>query len=216
MGAENTPLHEVAAKADLHGLGFDPFRVSACASAPLQTLLSRGRRPLDCTYLKRLSVLQQGYPPGCLVLQSGGRPGSFSVVAATQHGCCMPVSDHSFTCTTNAQFSHCVLAHQCAPCRPRQTVLCSFVQDAEEFRTARQHRGPPGGPQRQAGPASQHQQQQHKRTRGTAFGVGALDEDDSYGVMDDYVVDTDTDRKGAHHFELREEGEDDAPTLFGR
>ena len=97
---------------------------------------------------------------------------------------------------------------------PGKLCCCPFVQDAEEFRAARQRRGPAGGPQRQAGPASQQQQQQRKRTRGTAFGVGALDEDDSYGVMDDYVVDTD--KQGAHHFELREEGEQDAPTLFGR
>ena len=99
--------------------------------------------------------------------------------------------------------------------RAQAKRVVPLVQDAEEFRAARQHRGPAGGPQRQAGPASQ-QQQQRKRTRGTAFGVGALDEDDSYGVMDDYVVDTDTDKTGGHHFELREDEEEDAPTLFGR
>ena len=127
----------------------------------------------------------------------------------------MPVFDHSFTGTAlRNPATACSLTNALHAGPGKSCVL--LVQDAEEFRTARQHRGPPGGPQQQAGPASQHQQQQRKRTRGTAFGVGALDEDDSYGVMDDYVVDTDTDRKGAHHFELREEGEEDAPTLFGR
>ena len=67
MGAKNTPLHEVAAKADLHGLGFDPFRVSAGASAPLQTLLSRGRASPGLHFTQEVSVLQQGYPPDCLV-----------------------------------------------------------------------------------------------------------------------------------------------------
>ena len=35
-----------------------------------------------------------------------------------------------------------------------------------------------------------------KRTRGVAFGSGAADEDDSYGMMEDYVVEETDKRKG--------------------
>ena len=164
------------------------------------------------------SVFQQGYLPGCLVPKAGGHPGSCSTAAAAPAWLLL---------TTAALAQHCAVwaLHARTPVRSLRSMraqadrVVPLVQDAEEFRVARQHRGPAGGPQRQAGPASQQQQQQQqqrKRTWGTAFGVGALDEDDSYGVMDDYVVDTDTDKKGAHHFELREEGEEDAGTLFGR
>ena len=45
VGAENTPLYEVAAKADLHGLGFDPFRVSASASPSADPADPRGGVP---------------------------------------------------------------------------------------------------------------------------------------------------------------------------
>lgn len=55
-----------------------------------------------------------------------------------------------------------------------------------------------------------------KRTRGVAFGSGAADEDDSYGMMEDYVVE-ETDKRRGLLFEVAEgSDEDDMPLVMGR
>lgn len=55
-----------------------------------------------------------------------------------------------------------------------------------------------------------------KRSRGVAFGSGAADEDDSYGMMEDYIVD-ETDKRKGLLFELTDgSDEDDMPLVMGR
>ncbi|KAL0047130.1 hypothetical protein WJX82_007461 [Trebouxia sp. C0006] len=55
-----------------------------------------------------------------------------------------------------------------------------------------------------------------KSTRGVAFGSGAADEDDSYGMMEDYVVE-ETDKRRGLLFEVAEgSDEDDMPLVMGR
>lgn len=55
-----------------------------------------------------------------------------------------------------------------------------------------------------------------KRSRGVAFGSGAADEDDSYGMMEDYVADDGERRKGLL-FEVAEgSDEEDLPMVMGR
>lgn len=55
-----------------------------------------------------------------------------------------------------------------------------------------------------------------KRTHGVAFGSGAADEDDSYGMMEDYVVE-ETDKRRGLLFEVAEgSDEEDMPLVMGR
>ncbi len=85
------------------------------------------------------------------------------------------------------------------------TVL-SGVQDAEVFRKAK------GASE----PQSKQAVTGAKRTRGVAFGSGAADEDDSYGMMEDYVVE-ETDKRRGLLFEVAEgSDEDDMPLVMGR
>ena len=79
-------------------------------------------------------------------------------------------------------------------------------QDAEVFRRAK------SGQQGQAKPPAPGT----KRTRGVAFGSGAADEDDSYGMMEDYVAD-DGDRRKGLLFEIAEGSDkEDLPMVMGR
>lgn len=79
-------------------------------------------------------------------------------------------------------------------------------QDAEVFRRAKGSHEPQGKPTA-AGT---------KRTRGVAFGSGAADEDDSYGMMEDYVAD-DADKRKGLLFEIAEgSDEEDLPMVMGR
>lgn len=48
-----------------------------------------------------------------------------------------------------------------------------------------------------------------KRDRGIAFGVGVQEEDDSYGILDDYVVDVEDDKEAEYHQEVEEDKTDD-------
>jgi hypothetical protein len=80
------------------------------------------------------------------------------------------------------------------------------VQDAEVFRKAK------GALE----PQSKQAVTGTKRTRGVAFGSGAADEDDSYGMMEDYVVE-ETDKRRGLLFEVAEgSDEDDVPLVMGR
>ena len=55
-----------------------------------------------------------------------------------------------------------------------------------------------------------------KRTRGVAFGTGAADEDDSYGMMEDYVS-TEADPRKGMLFEIAgDSDEEDLPYVMGR
>lgn len=84
-------------------------------------------------------------------------------------------------------------------------ILCG-VQDAEVFRKAK------GALE----PQSKQAVTGAKRTRGVAFGSGAADEDDSYGMMEDYVVE-ETDKGRGLLFEVAEgSDEDDMPLVMGR
>ncbi|GAB4821314.1 hypothetical protein N2152v2_008360 [Parachlorella kessleri] len=69
------------------------------------------------------------------------------------------------------------------------------ARGAEEFRKAKHERQAAA-----AGPGGRGQQQQQQdqqggatRRRGVAFGTGILDEDDAFGIMDDYVTHDDVD-----------------------
>ena len=82
----------------------------------------------------------------------------------------------------------------------------SGVQDAEVFRKAK------GALE----PQSKQAVTGAKSTRGVAFGSGAADEDDSYGMMEDYVVE-ETDKRRGLLFEVAEgSDEDDMPLVMGR
>ena len=72
-------------------------------------------------------------------------------------------------------------------------------QGAEEFRAAKRGRDAP--PENKTRPGS-------KRTRGIAFGTGVLDEDDAYGMTQDYVMEAEP--KAAFNFEIASD-EEDAP-----
>lgn len=85
-------------------------------------------------------------------------------------------------------------------------ACCAVLQDAEVFRRAT------GSQEAQGRPSAAGT----KRTRGVAFGSGAADEDDSYGMMEDYVAD-DGDRRKGLLFEIAEgSDEEDAPMVMGR
>ena len=91
------------------------------------------------------------------------------------------------------------IPHGCEP-------ACAVAQDAEVFRRAK------GGPELQGKPSAAGT----KRTRGVAFGSGAADEDDSYGMMEDYVAD-DADKCKGLLFEIAEgSDEEDLPMVMGR
>jgi G patch domain-containing protein 1 len=115
VGAENAPLHLLRPKTDVHGLGYDPFKVGASGV--------RG-------WLR----------------------------------CCAPRWP----------------AFHFSPARLN-------VQGAEEFRAAKRQRSDRAPSLRTAPAPGRH---------GVAFGTGALDEDDSYGIMADYVMDGDVETYG--------------------
>jgi len=71
------------------------------------------------------------------------------------------------------------------------------VQGADDFRSAKR--------QREGGEAGK--QPGGKRGRGVAFGTGIMDEDDVYGLTDDYVVEAEA--RDAYHFDLPSDNEDD-------
>ncbi|KAL3162454.1 hypothetical protein ABBQ32_010121 [Trebouxia sp. C0010 RCD-2024] len=79
-------------------------------------------------------------------------------------------------------------------------------KDAEVFRRAKGGQGAPGKP-----PAAGT-----KRTRGVAFGSGAADEDDSYGMMEDYVADDGDKRKGLLYEIADGSDDEDLPMVMGR
>ena len=79
----------------------------------------------------------------------------------------------------------------------------AFLQDAEVFRTAK-------APQSKASVAGV------KRTRGVAFGTGAADEDDTYGMMEDYVNSEADPRKGMLFEIAGDSDEEDLPYVMGR
>ena len=80
------------------------------------------------------------------------------------------------------------------------------LQDAEVFRRAK------GGQELQGKLTAAGT----KRIRGVAFGSAAADEDDSYGMMEDYVAEDDDKRKGLL-FEIAEgSDEEDMPMVMGR
>ena len=88
-------------------------------------------------------------------------------------------------------------------------ICCAAWQDAEVFRRAK------GASEPQCKTASAVAAGA-KRTRGVAFGSGAADEDDSYGMMEDYAVDNSDKRKGLL-FEIADgSDEDDMPVVMGR
>lgn len=84
--------------------------------------------------------------------------------------------------------------------------VASATQGAAEFREARK-RAREGDSSQQQGP--------RRKQRGVAFGTGALDEDDTMGMMADYVDYSDDIRraggrsKGEFHFEVASEGEEE-------
>ena len=85
--------------------------------------------------------------------------------------------------------------------------LPSAMQDAEVFRRAK------GGQESQG----KRMAAGTKRTRGVAFGSGAADEDDSYGMMEDYVVADDGDRRKGLLYEIADgSDEEDLPMVMGR
>lgn len=55
-----------------------------------------------------------------------------------------------------------------------------------------------------------------KRSRGVAFGSGAADEDDTYGMMEDYVSAEADPRKGMLFEIAGDSDEDDLPYVMGR
>lgn len=55
-----------------------------------------------------------------------------------------------------------------------------------------------------------------KRSRGVAFGSGAGDEDDSYGMLEDYVVSEADPRKGMLFEIAGDSDEEDLPYVMGR
>lgn len=73
-----------------------------------------------------------------------------------------------------------------------------WLQGAEDFRSAK--RKQESKPNKT--PAS-------KRTRGVAFGTGIMDEDDVFGMTDDYVVEPDA--RQSYDFDLQSEEEDGSP-----
>ena len=79
----------------------------------------------------------------------------------------------------------------------------AFLQDAEVFRTAKvpQSKAPAAGA---------------KRTRGVAFGTGAADEDDTYGMMEDYVNSEADPRKGMLFEIAGDSDEEHLPYVMGR
>ncbi len=84
--------------------------------------------------------------------------------------------------------------------------IAPALQDAEVFRKAQESQEPQG----KAGITGA------KRTRGVAFGTGAADEDDSYGMMEDYAVD-DSDKRKGMLFEIADgSDEEDMPLVMGR
>ena len=72
------------------------------------------------------------------------------------------------------------------------------MQGAEDFRSAKR--------QRDDKPSKQPV---GKRSRGVAFGSGVMDEDDVYGMTDDYVMDHDS-RQG-YNYDLQSDEEDGSP-----
>lgn len=84
--------------------------------------------------------------------------------------------------------------------------MCPRLQDAEVFRTVKSS----SAPDNRATAAGV------KRTRGVAFGTGAADEDDSYGMMEDYVS-TEADPRKGMLFEIAgDSDEEDLPYVMGR
>lgn len=82
-------------------------------------------------------------------------------------------------------------------------------KDAEVFRRAR-------GASELQGKTTSAAAAGAKRTRGVAFGSGAADEDDSYGMMEDYAVEDSDKRKGLL-FEIAEgSDEEQMPVVMGR
>lgn len=81
-------------------------------------------------------------------------------------------------------------------------VGCASGQGAEEFRAAK--RGRDGWAVGAAAP-----ELSTKRARGVAFGSGAADEDDAFGIAEDYAEGAAA--PGAYTFELASDEEDDAP-----
>lgn len=90
--------------------------------------------------------------------------------------------------------------HKTHATTPECCCVCIWpCQDAEVFRAAKQGR------------EDQQKSQQHpaKRSRGVAFGSGAGDEDDVYGMTDDYAT-TGTGKEGVA-FEIASDEDDDLP-----
>ena len=82
------------------------------------------------------------------------------------------------------------------PAFPCQAMLCD-TQGAEDFRAAKRRREEKPGSQRS------------RQGPGVAFGTGVLDEDDVYGMTDDYVVEPDN--KQGYSFDLQSDEEDAGP-----
>lgn len=77
-------------------------------------------------------------------------------------------------------------------------------QNAAEFRSLKREREEALGVR----PDAAEEVRKGKRSRGTAFGTGVLDEDDAYGIMDNYVT-VEEDVREKHHFEIAMDGDDD-------
>ena len=78
--------------------------------------------------------------------------------------------------------------------------LDGLGQDAEDFRAAKSAKASVPGKPHFSG-----QMPGNKRAHGVAFGSGVLDEDDTYGMMDDYV--TTADNRSEFAFEEAAEDE---------
>lgn len=81
-----------------------------------------------------------------------------------------------------------------------------LLQDAEVFRSAK------GSSVAQSQPTASGV----KRTRGVAFGSGAADEDDTYGMMEDYISSEADPRKGMLFEIAGDSDEEDLPYVMGR
>lgn len=85
------------------------------------------------------------------------------------------------------------------------SLRCSVrLQNAAEFRGVKREREEALGVR----PDPAEEVRKGKRSRGTAFGTGVLDEDDAYGIMDNYVTAEENVRE-KHHFEIAMEDDED-------
>lgn len=80
-------------------------------------------------------------------------------------------------------------------CQFQKLTLRNALQGAEDFRAAKKQRVEKPSTTKPA-----------KRGPGVAFGTGVMDEDDVYGMTDDYIIEPDA--KEGYDFDLQSDDED--------